>query len=323
MRSTDTTGPTSGFTALKPGDMSWRRRRFDRAVAAALALSGTAAHADPGALIGREIKPSTVDPAVSHFDEPNIILTSRAMPADAPLVVFLPGTGGKPANAMPVMTVAARQGYRVIGLDYNDEPAVVGICPRDPDPACSGDFREMRITGTGKSTKASNPVAEAIVPRLVALLRALDRSYPLEGWGRYLDGDAPRWGDIVVSGLSQGAGMAAYIAKQHQVRRVVLFSSPWEFTGADRRPAPWLYAASATPPGRWYAEYNQREETVPLIQAAYGALRIPPDHIRIFGLDLPAGVRFDGRNPYHGVTIRDPRYARQWQAMFGRGDDAP
>ena len=30
--------------------------------------------------------------------------------------------------------------------------------------------------------------------------------------------------------------MAAYIARQHEVKRVVLFSSPWDFTGADRTP---------------------------------------------------------------------------------------
>ena len=53
--------------------------------------------------------------------------------------------------------------------------------------------------------------AESIVARLVAALRALDRQAPREGWGAYLDGDQPRWDRILVSGLSQGAGMAAFI----------------------------------------------------------------------------------------------------------------
>ena len=279
--------------------------------------------ADPGALIGRQVRPSLADPAVRQFDEPSLAITAKAMPADAPLVIFLPGTGGKPENTLPVLQVAARQGYRVLGLEYDDEPAVVQVCPRDPDPACSGDFREMRLTGTGRSTTVANPTAEAIVPRLVAALRLLAKVAPDEGWGRYLDGDQPRWGEIVVAGLSQGAGMAAYIAKQHAVRRVVLFSSPWEFTGPERRPAPWLYPVGATPVARWYAEYNKRENTVPLIQAAYAALKIPSDHIRVFDLALPAGRQFNGPNPYHGITIRDPRYTRDWQAMFGRGSDAP
>lgn len=298
-------------------------RRLSQSSLAALALLAAPAWGDPGALIARQVRPSLADPAVRQFDDTSIAITAKAMPADAPLVVFMPGTGGKPENTLPVLQVAAQQGYRVLGLEYDDEPAVVQVCPRDPDPACSADFREMRLTGTGRSTKVANPIAEAIVPRLVAALRLLAKVAPDEGWGRYLDGDQLRWSEIVVSGLSQGAGMAAYIAKQHAVRRVVLFSSPWEFTGPERRPAPWLYPAGATPLERWYAEYNKRENTVPLIQAAYAALEIPRDHIRVFDLDLPAGRRFTGPNPYHGVTIRDPRYTPEWQAMFGRGSDAP
>jgi hypothetical protein len=110
--------------------------------------------------------------------------------------------------------------------------------------------------------------------------------------------------------------MAAFIAKHHAVRRAVLFSSPWETTGADRRPAPWLSEPSATPMDRWYAEYNAHENTADLIKAAYGALHIPADHIRVFSLDLPPGVG-NSPNPYHGATAHDPRYAPEWRILFG------
>ena len=266
------------------------------------------------------VVPSAADPAIRQFDDPSIALAPRGLAADAPLALFLTGTGGKPANAPALLDVIAEQGYRVLGLEYDDMPAVVQVCPRDPDPACSADFREMRVTGTGRSRTVSNPPAEGIVARLVAALRTLDAHYPGEGWGRYLAGDQPRWEAIVVSGLSQGAGMAAYIAKQHAVRRVVLFSSPWDFIARDRSPAPWLSRTSATPPSRWYAEYNARENTAALIKAAYAALAIPADHIRVFDLDLPAGMKAGGPNPYHPITVRDPRYADQWRAMYGRGD---
>lgn len=272
-------------------------------------------------MIGHQILPSAADAGVKQFDEPNIAVSPKSALADAPLVVFMSGTGGRPANTISLLKVIAGQGYRVLGLEYDDEPAVVQVCPQDPDPDCSARFREMRISGTGGFTKVTNPPAEAIVPRLVAALRRLNGLYPKEGWGGYLDGDRPRWAAIVVSGLSQGAGMAAYLAKQHAVRRVVLFSSPWEFTGADRHPAPWLSLPSATPPERWQAEYNAREKTVPLIRAAYAALAIPAANIRVFDLALPPGVRADGPNPYHGITIRDVRYAKQWRAMFGRASD--
>jgi hypothetical protein len=289
---------------------------------AGIVLGNVAAAADK--IVVSQFTPSEADPAVKQFNDPNIAIADPALPPDAPLAIFLPGTGGKPGNAPALLATIAGQGYRVIGVAYNDEPAVVQLCPQNPDPDCSARFREMRVTGTGPGVPGvTNSVPEAIIPRLVAALRTLDRKQPRIGWGQYLDGDQPRWDRIVVSGLSQGAGMAAYIAKQHAVRRVVLFSSPWEFTGPDRHPAPWIGARSATPLSRWYAEYNARERTVPLIKAAYAMLQLRPDHILVFDLDLPPGVQANGPNPFHGITIRDTRYTPQWQQMFGRGSDAP
>ncbi|MDB5703768.1 MAG: hypothetical protein JWN66_884 [Sphingomonas bacterium] len=299
------------------------------AVLLALIAAGARAAPDPppdtlpAPLLERRILPSEADPAVKQFDDPNIAVTSPGLPRGAPLAVFLPGTNGKPEHALDLLRVIAGQGYRALGLHYDDRPAVVAKCPADPDPDCSARFREMRVSGTGGPAVVDNPVAEAIVPRLVATLRALDRREPDQGWGGYLDGGEPRWDRIVLSGLSQGAGMAAFIAKQHKLRRVVLFSSPWDFTGPDRKPAPWLSLPSATPMDRWQAEYNRRENTAAQIALAYAALAIPPANIRIFDLDLPADRPATGANPYHAITIGDLRYTPQWRAMYGRGADPP
>lgn len=285
-------------------------------IAAALALLA----ATP---VVHAVRPAEADPAVKSFVEPSIAITRPDLPADAPLAIFLTGTGGKPGGAPALLETISAQGYRVLDLAYDDTPAVVQVCTRDPDPACASDFREMRILGTGKSKTVANPTAEAIVPRLVAALSKLDATYPGEGWGHYLDGDQPRWGDILVSGLSQGAGMAAWIAKRYEVRRVVLFSSPWETTGADHRPAPWIGAPSATPIARWQAAYNTREKTVSLITAAYALLGLSSAQIHVLSLDLPEGRNFTGPNPYHPIGIRDVRYAGEWKAMYGNAADAP
>ena len=272
-------------------------------------------------IIEHRIVPSRIDAGVKQYDEANVALTSATLPADAPLAVFLPGSGGRPENATVMLGTMEQQGYRSIGLEYDDTPSVSQVCPQTPDPACSAEFREMRSYGTGRFSQLTNPVAEAIVPRLVALLKALAAAAPDEGWGGYLDGDQPRWDRIVLSGLSQGAGMAAYIAKTHAVRRVVLFSSPWDVNGRDKRPAPWLSTPTATPMDRWYASYHAREKTVPLIRAAYGALRIPADHVHVLNQDLPPGVNPNAPNPFHGNTVRDTRYAADWRAMFGNAAD--
>jgi dienelactone hydrolase len=266
-------------------------------------------------------KPSALDPAVKNFDDPNVIISPKGASAETPLVLFLPGTGGRPQNVVDLLRTVAGQGYRVIGLEYDDEPAVVQVCPRDPDPDCSANFRRMRIDGTGPGAPGvATPPAESIAARLVALLRALDKAAPGDGWAGYLEGDRPRWDRIVVSGLSQGAGMAAYIAKTHRVRRAVLFSSPWDFTLPGRKLAPWIAQPSATPPARWFAEYHKREATVDLLATSYELLRIPPDHILVFNRSLPPGMA-DRGNPYHGMTVRDVGYAAQWRTLYGMPSD--
>lgn len=263
------------------------------------------------------IRPSQADPRIENYDDPNVVLSGAPALRDAPLAVFLPGTGGRPQNVLPLLRVIASQGYRVIGLSYDDEPAVAQRCPRNPDPDCSAAFRQTRSFGT-PGGPVSNPPAEAIDARLLALLIHLDKIHPDDGWGRYLTGDGQlAWNRILMSGLSQGAGMAAFIAKRHALYRVVLFSSPWDVTGRDRHPAPWLYGESATPPERWWAERHAREATTDLIANAYAALKIPADHLLVFDADLPAGDDGDRGNPFHGSTVRNAAYEAQWRILYG------
>ena len=257
------------------------------------------------------IKPSQTDPSIRRFDENHYVVFDPATSAHGELVVFMPGTGGKPTSAARLLRVVATEGYRVIGLEYDDEPAVVQVCPRSPSPSCSGEFRRERIFGNG---------AESIVNRLSKLLEYLDRQHPDDQWASYLrGGGVPDWSRIVVSGLSQGAGMAAYIAKRESVARVVLFSSPWDYYGSSQAPAPWLYEPSATPPERWFAEYHKRENTAALLARAYKVLQIPSENVLIFDLPLtPAMNRGRSNNPFHASTIRVPGYEPQWRLLFGR-----
>jgi hypothetical protein len=242
------------------------------------------------------------------------------MDVAAPLMIFLAGTNGRPTGGLAVLQTMAQQGYRAIGLEYDDSPAVMQVCPATPRPDCAAKFREMRIWGTGGSVDVSNPVEESISARLIALLDTLAKRHPAENWDAYLTAAHElNWSRIAVSGLSQGAGMAAFIAKKESVPRVVLFSSPIDGLGSlrNRRLAPWLHWPSATPPDRWYAERNSREPFNNALEESYPELGIPKDHIRVFDLDLPPG--FDRNDPmsYHGVNIRDERYVPQWKFLVG------
>jgi hypothetical protein len=245
--------------------------------------------------------------------------------SDAPLLVFLPGTGGRPLNTTAFSNVAAEQGYRVIGLEYVDEPAVQQICPRDPDPACADKVRRKRIFGEDVTSLIHDPADQSIVARLTKLLVALDREHPQDGWSRYLKDGQPDWTQTAVSGLSQGAGMAAYIAQRTLVARAVLFSSPWDNYGRFRTLAPWVTRGNgATPSDRWYAAYHRKENTADIIPHAYAALRIPESHVHVFTLE-PARKVSD--NPYHPSVVGNaatprkpdgtPAYADEWRAMLG------
>jgi hypothetical protein len=193
------------------------------------------------------------------------------------------------------------------------------VCPNNPDSRCSGDFRRMRVFANIRRSVVENPPAESIVNRLVKLLEYLNRQHPQEGWNDFLAAEQPNWGHIVVSGLSQGAGMAAYIAKHEPVARVVLFSSPWDSFSRSRNLAPWISEPGATPPERWFAEFHRRENTADLIARAYDALRIPRSNVLVFDLDIPPQMHSShSNNPFHASTIRVPGYEPQWRILFGR-----
>jgi dienelactone hydrolase len=276
-------------------------------------------------LVRYRIQPSAVDSHVSRFDEPHYVVFDPAGPADAPLLVFLPGTGGRPSNTTDFADLAARQGYRVIGLQYVDTPAVEQVCPRDPDPNCAEHVRRKRIYGDNPTSLINDRPEESIVYRLTKLLEALDARHPNEGWGRYLVKGEPDWTRIAVSGLSQGAGMAAFIAQHTLVARAILFSSPWDNSVRTRSLAPWISRGhGATPSERWFGAYHRDENTANLIARAYSMLGIPTDHIHVFTLP-PA--RSSGPNPNHASVVGNfvtprlpdgsPAYLEEWRAMLG------
>jgi hypothetical protein len=268
------------------------------------------------------IKPSDTDPAIKRFDRVHYVLFNQATPPTANLLVFLPGTFGKPPGPTAFLHAAADAGYRVISLDYNDEPAVNVYCPRKA-PACSSNFRRMRIYGDGISIDPSfdNSGAESIVNRLVKLLMYLDREDPQQGWSSYLDNGMPSWSRIALTGQSQGAGMAAYVAKGHTLARVILFSSPWDFVapnGKFQMMAPWLAMPAATPSERWFGGYHQREIEGDLLAKSFAALRIPPQNIRAYKGGLPASHKAGQDNPFHFEALTNPAYAEDRAFFLGR-----
>jgi arylformamidase len=211
----------------------------------------------------REILPSSTDSRITDWDEPHYVCAPEDLAAaDGRLWVFLPGTGAKPSDYRLLTEHAAKAGLHAICLRYpNDESVNLQICPFDQDEGCHGDVREEVVNGIDASRHVEVNAANSIVGRLKSLLAALVLAHPDEGWERFVDPEGfVAWDRIVISGHSQGAGHAAYIAYQHAVDHVVLFA--WVDVRRGEL-APWLVEkTSATASDNYYVFWHAEDARV-------------------------------------------------------------
>jgi len=291
---------------------------------AALALVLLPALAGAAAPVVYRIAPRDTDPSIKRYNEPHFVMLDPSAAASADLLVFLPGTEGRPERVSELLKVALTQGYRTVSLSYNNSPSVVSLCVRDPDPECSAKVRLKRSLGEDATSRIDDTRSESILSRLTMLLATLHRDHPAEGWGGYLQADGPRWERIALAGHSQGAGMTAFIAQRKRVARAILFSGPTDFYGPGSRLAPWILAGpGVTPAPAWYAAYHARENNAKLIALAYKSLTVPEANVVVHTLQ-PAW--FITSDPYHlivpdGTVPRasdgSPAYSGEWRFLLG------
>jgi hypothetical protein len=274
------------------------------------------------------VLPQQADPTVQNFLNRNVAMFDRSA-SRGELLVYLPGTGGNALEAGLFLSAAADAGYHVIGLQYNTLPPGTAFCETAHDPDCFARFREKRSWGDDATGAISDLPQEAIVTRLVRLLETLAQDHPAEEWQQYLVNGTPNWPVIALTGQSQGAGMAAFIAKRVALARVILSSSPWDHASPSGRLAPWLSEASATPPERWFGVYHGKEHMAGMLARAYAALGVPDRHIRV--LDIvpnppppphPVVDRYHGTE--WGATVPvdagwRPTVTAIWAFMLGHG----
>ena len=256
------------------------------------------------------IAPRLTDERLSEAEPPHLVVYEAGKP-DAPLLVWLSGTGGKPATGpQHFYETVLRQGYRLLALSYLDTPAVSQVCvgatlraQRD----CAGRMRQQRAWGDPNGLVDDRP-EDAIVPRLTRLLQHLARSDGAGHWEQYLDGDEPRWARLVLAGQSQGGGMAAYIAQTRRVAGVIMFSGGWDRrAGGDI--AQWYSRPAVTPPQLWHGTFHVLEPQAAAMDQIYRRLGLPADHIH--GLSEPV----KGRHP-HGEGIGNAAYQTLWEQML-------
>lgn len=141
------------------------------------------------------IPPHQTDERLSDAEPPHLVVYDTDAVAP-PLLVWLAGTGGRPASGPRLFyDTALRQGHRLLALSYPTLPAVSQVCAGArlrARPGCAGDFRQHRVWGEPVSELVSDRPEDAIVPRLTRLLHHQVQNDPAGQWAQYLDGDATR-----------------------------------------------------------------------------------------------------------------------------------
>jgi len=239
------------------------------------------------------------------------------------LVVFLHGAGtAAPAScdSPELATVLAPKGFHVLLPCYNSYYGV-GACGAD-----IGGCRLEAFDGVDRTPVISISRADAIEPRIVKALTHLTTLHPGGDWSYFLDGDKPRYGHIVIAGISHGASTAGLIGLVREVDRVVMLSGPLDSGQA------WLSGASLTPRDRFYGFSHTADTQHAGHLAAFAALQVPGAATSIDGKAAPYGgshrlITSAATTNGHSSTApggASPRtgaaytFAPAWQVLFGR-----
>jgi hypothetical protein len=257
------------------------------------------------------VAPRLTDERLGEAEAPHLVVYEAGR-RDAPLLVWLSGTGGSPATGPGLFyATALQQGYRLLALSYLNTPAVSQVCVGTTlraRPACAGQLRQQRVWGEPQSGLVADRPEDAIVPRLTRLLQFLARSDAAGHWEQYLQGDEPRWASLTLAGQSQGGGMAAFIAQTRRVAGVIMFSGGWDHqAGGDI--AGWYSRPSVTPPQLWHGTFHTQEPQAAEMARIYRRLGLPAEQIH--ALTQPV----EGLHP-HGQGIANPAYRPLWEQML-------
>jgi len=208
------------------------------------------------------IDPLQTDPMMSPLndlpdsDERNLyhfISVPRNPSSSGLLYVHLPGSGGLPEDYQVLSQHAATLGYHVINLAYPNWPAVRTLIADESDVDLPEKIRRERLYGEDQTTLIQVNRNNSIENRIIKLLEYNHLHHPEEHWDQFLTKDnGLYWDKIVFGGHSQGAGHAAYLAKQHLLRGIIMFAGPGDYV-KDVGSAPWIFQENIISPEQMYA----------------------------------------------------------------------
>jgi hypothetical protein len=183
------------------------------------------------------------------------------------LLVFIPGTQGRPTQYTYILRAAAVRGLHAVGVNYPNQTAMGTLCQNSSDADCYWTARNEVIFGgtTAVSGQSTVTAADSIVNRLNKLLVWLNTNYAAEGWGQFLlDNNTVDWSKVVLAGHSQGGGHVGVLAKTVALSRAVYFSSPEDWYASSSTPANWTATRpNVTPSSKQYGLGSDSDTLVP------------------------------------------------------------
>jgi len=266
--------------------------------------------------------PSATDPAITQFNDNHYAVVDPAVTNRGRLVLFLPGTGGTPSEYCLFPQNAASLGFHSLGLMYPNASAINILCalyaPYDGNAA--GNARLEVIDGTNRVSFLSVDSTNCIQSRLLKALQYLNTTYPTRGWGQYYSGSTLLWSKLIVSGHSQGAGMAAMLAKTRVTARCVMFSDMdwWKW---GNQPYNWMSTTPQTPVNYWYLFAHERDELLDFTEMQTCAAALDVSRYGAYvQVETATSASYSGRhflstnldpssaaqtNPFHRCTVFD------------------
>ncbi|MCI0749241.1 MAG: hypothetical protein L0Y32_01685, partial [Nevskiales bacterium] len=222
-------------------------------------------------VITRTVVPSDTWPTIQPTIGDHFVAIGPAANRRERLFVYYPGTGARPDRYSYLLKRAASLGYHAIGLAYHNKESInYHICPKQPPTStCYRAARHEILLGTESGHTPPQVNADnSAFHRLRRLLAYLAKTYPDEGWERYLDADGePIWNLMAFGGHSQGGGHAAMTAQLHAVDRVLLFDAT--------EPMTWASEHFETEKARFFGFVHTKEPIYDPIVRSWDIINLP------------------------------------------------
>jgi hypothetical protein len=189
---------------------------------------------------------------------------------------------------------------------------------------CGDDIEGCRLEafeGTDHHAFVDIQPPDSIETRIVRGLSFLETLNPEGDWQYFVDGDAPRWSDIVITGHSHGASTSGVIGMHREVFRVVMLAGPYDPGQA------WLSGTSLTPRERFYGFSHSGDSQHTGHLAAFEALGLVGAPTLVDGAAPPYG---GSQRLYSDASVGDPHgsvtsgniseYIDVWAYLYGAND---